>query len=153
MLDCPRYNCEKLAPNQLKFVEHIADQLKTYPNIIENLGQFKVQKEEFEEYIKNDFFDDYLEYWFVDFMNITTEHDPDDEKKSYITDISLTYQQEHRDKWLESQKVLLSSARQVLETVEKRSDKTELSIVFELTKYFIENITLFKNNNQPQPKL
>ena len=75
-------------------------------------------------------------------MNITTEADPDDEKKSYITDISLTYQQEHRDKWLESQKVLLKSARAVLEIVEKRSDKTELSLVFELTKYFMENISL-----------
>lgn len=85
-------------------------------------------------------------------MNISTEHDPDDEKKSYITDISLTYQQEHRDKWLESQKVLLKNARAVLEIVEKKSDKTELSLVFELTKYFMEHISLYKNNNQPQVK-
>lgn len=36
--------------------------------------------------------------------------------------------------------------------MEKRSDKTELSFVFELTKYFMENITLYKNNNEQQPK-
>jgi len=100
--------------------------------------QFKVTKEDFENDIKHMFLDDYMEFWFVNFINPTVERDPDDEKKQYVSELNMTYSQDMREKWLDTQKVLLQYARNILETVTKRSDKTQLSIEFELLKYFME---------------
>lgn len=52
LLTCERPSCAKLQPGQKRFVEYVAEQLRTYPNVIENLVQFKVTKEEFENTIK-----------------------------------------------------------------------------------------------------
>ncbi|CAL6011363.1 Conserved_hypothetical protein [Hexamita inflata] len=152
LLKAERPNVKKLPPNQQQFVAFVAEQLKTYPNVVENLVQFKVTKEDFENQIKSDFLDDYLEFWFVNFINPTVEKDPEDEKKLYVSELNMTYSQDMRESWLETQKIILSHARTILDQVVKKSDKTPLSTEFELVKYFMETITLFKQKGVPLPK-
>ena len=140
LLKVERPNVKKLPPNQQQFLNFIAEQLMIYPSTIEGLAQFKVPKEEFDQQLKQDFYDDYPEFWFVDFMGATT----DEETRVFVAELSLTNQPDQRDKWLDSQKVLLNSARSILELVTKRCDKTPLSLELELVKYFMEKTVLFR---------